>query len=80
MASLNILKLYAEYQNSQGQIGGDYFLMKLLLLFFYIYSYMMLPDVSLQSHFSVLQVFLFSLFLKIMFCLIQRVLSNEVGM
>lgn len=29
MASLNILKLYAEYQNSQGQIGGtDYFLMK----------------------------------------------------
>lgn len=37
MASLNILKLYAEYQNSQGQIRGDYFLMKLLLLFLHLF-------------------------------------------
>lgn len=37
MASLNILKLYAEYQNSQGQIGGDYFLMKLLLFFLHLF-------------------------------------------
>lgn len=35
MASLNILELYAEHQNFQGQIGGaDYFLIKLFFFTF----------------------------------------------